>query len=185
MARWSDMDSDAERLPPGFQRIGYDSDTQTYTFRDDKGNTYESDPGNRYGELHLVAEPSPHETYLDAPGQHGPPASNFDDMLHDQERAIKKQNRDALRIMLPFALLVLVFLILVFKLVYRSDDGPPKDDILDCGPDTQQLLIQKGDTCWKFAQASSITVQELLALRGNEALDCHRLAIGKLICVPS
>ena len=62
MGRWADMDSvrkkhpcglevpplttkqDAERLPSGLERIGYDSDTQVYTFRDSEGNTYESEP---------------------------------------------------------------------------------------------------------------------------------------------
>lgn len=34
-------------------RIGYDADTQTYTFRDQTdGSVWESEPGNRFGTLH-------------------------------------------------------------------------------------------------------------------------------------
>lgn len=117
MGRWSDMDSDAERLPAGFERIGYDADTQTYTFRDSDGNTYESEPGNRYGELHRVGSAAPSfassatltEEYSDDAPSKGTrePARTFDDMLCEQERAMKRGNREAVRMMLPFALTVI------------------------------------------------------------------------------
>jgi hypothetical protein len=34
------------------KRIGYDADTQVYTYQDDEGGIWEGAPGNRYGELH-------------------------------------------------------------------------------------------------------------------------------------
>ena len=34
------------------QRVGYDADTQTYTYRDQDGSYWEGDPGARYGLLH-------------------------------------------------------------------------------------------------------------------------------------
>jgi hypothetical protein len=34
------------------QRVGYDADTQTYTYRDQDGSFWEGDPGVRYGLLH-------------------------------------------------------------------------------------------------------------------------------------
>lgn len=44
-----------DRLPDGMQRIGYDADTQTYTFRDDEdGALWESEPGVRDGRLRRV-----------------------------------------------------------------------------------------------------------------------------------
>jgi hypothetical protein len=34
------------------QRVGYDADTQTYSYRDQDGSYWEGDPGVRYGVLH-------------------------------------------------------------------------------------------------------------------------------------
>lgn len=52
-ARYELLSSQEERLPDGMQRIGYDSDTQTYTFRDHSdGTLWESEPGARDGLLH-------------------------------------------------------------------------------------------------------------------------------------
>ena len=52
MGRYTDADSDAGRLPDGMRRVGYDSDTQVYTFRDTDGSLWESLPGAEYGRLH-------------------------------------------------------------------------------------------------------------------------------------
>ena len=40
-----------ERLPEGFKRIGYDSDTAKFTFRDRNGCLYQGEPGADYGIL--------------------------------------------------------------------------------------------------------------------------------------
>jgi hypothetical protein len=45
---------DSERLPTGMKRIGYDADTRVYTFQDENGVLYESEPGNAYGILRPV-----------------------------------------------------------------------------------------------------------------------------------
>ena len=50
MPRYTSTDQD--RLPEGMTRIGYDADTQTYTFKDADGSYWESAPGNEYGRLH-------------------------------------------------------------------------------------------------------------------------------------
>jgi len=42
---------DAERLPEGFKRIAYDSDTVKFTFRDCRGHLYQSEAGAEYGIL--------------------------------------------------------------------------------------------------------------------------------------
>ena len=42
---------DVERLPEGFKRIGYDSDTAKFTFRDGNGQLYQSEAGADYGIL--------------------------------------------------------------------------------------------------------------------------------------
>ncbi|KAK0718450.1 hypothetical protein B0T26DRAFT_331658 [Lasiosphaeria miniovina] len=61
MGRWSHLDTDEERLPPGMTRVGYDADTQIYTYRDTDGSIWEGVPGSQYGTLHRskVAEAPP------------------------------------------------------------------------------------------------------------------------------
>ena len=43
---------DEARLPEDVQRVGYDADTQTYSYRDQDGSYWEGAPGARYGVLH-------------------------------------------------------------------------------------------------------------------------------------
>ena len=52
---WS---KDEYRLPEGMRRVGYDADTQRYTFQDSDGSYWEGPAGARYGEL----RPGPHPT---------------------------------------------------------------------------------------------------------------------------
>lgn len=93
---------DSQRLPEGFERMGYDADTTIYTYRGPDGRMYESEPGSRYGELWPVGEPRPQPS---------------DAEIEVANEAIEEDNRGAVRMMLPFALLVFVFLVLVFKLI--------------------------------------------------------------------
>ncbi|GJE83942.1 hypothetical protein PsYK624_000150 [Phanerochaete sordida] len=60
MGRWMDDDS---HLPAGMERIGYDSDTQRYTFRDSDGCIYEGSESG--GMLTLVSRP--HRKHDDEP----------------------------------------------------------------------------------------------------------------------
>lgn len=60
MGRWSYLDTDEARLPDGMKRVGYDADTQVYTFLDAHDGTYwESAPGNQYGKLFPVRSSTP------------------------------------------------------------------------------------------------------------------------------
>ncbi|KAF1834795.1 hypothetical protein BDW02DRAFT_497582 [Decorospora gaudefroyi] len=186
MVRWTDMDSDAERLPDGFERTGYDADTQTYTFRDANGNLYESEPGNRYGELQRVdscsADTEPAHSTIRPDGR--VPPRSFAEILGERDNAVKKDNREAVRMMLPFALLVLVFLMLVFKLLYRPETDHGDRQVVDCAQGSHEIQIAHGDTCWEVAQRLGLGVKELLGLHGNELIDCDALRIGQGICVP-
>lgn len=50
---------DSYRLPEGMQRIGYDSDTRRYTFRDQHGGIWEGSPGEEFGgELRQISGPT-------------------------------------------------------------------------------------------------------------------------------
>jgi len=46
-----DFPEDAERLPEGFKRIAYDSDSMRFTFRDCSGQLYQGEAGAEYGVL--------------------------------------------------------------------------------------------------------------------------------------
>ncbi|KAH8719229.1 hypothetical protein GQ44DRAFT_712731 [Phaeosphaeriaceae sp. PMI808] len=156
------------------QRVGYDADTERYTFSDANGNLYYSEPGSRYGELTRAGErrPSPRETEA-------------------RSRAVSRNHSDSVRMMLPFALLVFVFLLLLFVLVNRSggsgmtwaDRGHMQ--ALDCHQDGHQVQVKKGDTCWAIAKEYSLGIEELLGREGNKKINCDKLNVGQGICVPN
>ena len=53
-----ELAQDSGRLPEGMERIGYDSETGRYTFRDVNGAVYEGSPGAEFGgELKLISGP--------------------------------------------------------------------------------------------------------------------------------
>ena len=173
---------DSNRLPEGMQRIGYDADTQSYTFRDASGALYESAPGTRYGELTPVGDTA--YTFEES----GQMAARTEEM-EERNRAVDKGNREAVRMMLPFALLVLVFMFLLFKLVdgglrWTSADGRDTQ-VLDCRQGSHQTQVAKGDTCWEIAEEYGVGVEELLGLQGNQGVECERLRVGQGICVPN
>jgi hypothetical protein len=97
----SDSWQDASRLPEGYERIGYDADTQVYTFKSPTGELYESEPGNRYGELWPAGQ-RPQLT----PSE-----------IEANNAMIRESNTSSVRMFLPFALVIVVFMMLVFKLV--------------------------------------------------------------------
>ncbi|KAF2183208.1 carbohydrate-binding module family 50 protein [Zopfia rhizophila CBS 207.26] len=167
MGRWADLDSDEHRLPEGFTRVGYDADSQTYTYQDSSGRTWEGEEGNRYGQLHPVGsrrEPSAEE-------------------ISAHNARLKEGNKESVRMMLPFALLVLVFMLLLFKFI---NGGAGADDKVQvhCAESYTAYEIRKGDTCWGVAKAYGLGVDDLLELKGNEGVDCDKLGVGQQVCVP-
>jgi hypothetical protein len=153
------------------ERIGYDADTQCYTFRDASGALYESAPGSRYGELRPYGQPT----------QYTPEETD------ERKNIVEKSNRDAVRSMLPFALLVFVFLLVMFRVVNGGFGGAANHgdtQVLGCSEGSHQIQVEKGDTCWKIAENYSLGVEELLGMEGNGKVDCDKLKIGQGICVP-
>lgn len=78
--------------------------------------------------------------------------------------------------MLPFFLIVVVFLLVVYRFLYSIP--APKH----CAEGLENYKISKGDTCWQIATDKQITVDELTTY--NAGLDCDHLAIGSRLCVP-
>ncbi len=160
---------DAERLPEGFERIGYDADEQTYTFSGPDGRTYVSEPGCRYGKLWPADEPRPRRTVEE---------------IEAQTDLVKKSSRDSARAMLPFALLIFVFLLLVFKLVNRPDSNDGAHQVINCAEGSHDVHIHKDETCWSIAEKYRMGVEDLLEIGGNKDVDCKALKVGQSICVP-
>lgn len=48
---WVTTAQDEARLPEGMTRVGYDSDTGKYYFRDSDGSLWEGPEGAQYGEM--------------------------------------------------------------------------------------------------------------------------------------
>jgi len=89
---------------------------------------------------------------------------------------------------MPFALIVLVVLFLMFRLLHRSGGGGASGggvEGVNCGEGYQRVEIRPGDTCWAIAKVRGVRVEELLRIQGNEGLQCERLRIGQGVCVPS
>lgn len=159
VSRYRDLDDDEARLPHGFQRVGYDADTQTYTYQSPEGELYVGEPGNRYGQLRRASQEA--EVELD---------------LED----IVQENKKAYRYFLPFLLLVIVFLLLVIAPPWKRNFG--FGDTLKCDAGTKKHRIKSGETCYELAKTFSTSVDELRRL--NSDLNCDTLQIGQQICVP-
>lgn len=172
MSRFSRYDTDDERLPEGMERVGYDADTQTYTYRDSDGSYWEGAPGNQYGQLTQVSG--------GGGGGGGHSGGNLDGPARHALWEEEKRNwRQGWQPLLNFFLLIGVFLILLTWWLYRT----PTEELPQCGEQAVPYKIAKGDTCWAIAEAHKMSLEELL--KANSGLDCDKLQIGRSICLPS
>jgi hypothetical protein len=159
-------DSDEERLPEGMTRVGYDADTQTYTYQDADGSYWEGPEGARYGNLHRV-------------GQDGDETQPFiSSGITDND--LKEDARKAWRYMAPFFLIIGVVLIMVFWFMGGSSSGAPAPVV--CSGGTIAHVVESGETCWAIAHSAGAEVEDLI--RENAGLDCDGLQIGQSLCVP-
>ena len=79
--------------------------------------------------------------------------------------------------MLPFFLLVGVFLLLAFYFTRSSSSAPTL-----CAEKSDPYEIGKGDTCWGIAKSRGVSRDELQTK--NPGMDCSLLQIGTDICIP-
>ncbi|KAG5947996.1 hypothetical protein E4U59_005475 [Claviceps monticola] len=169
MSRFSRYDSDEDRLPEGMSRIGYDADTQVYTFQDSDGSYWESAPGCQYGQLTRVGDGA-----LDD-------AADTEALLVQEPPEQHKSWRAELMPLLNFGVIVGVSLLGLFWYLHRaaaSDETPQ----LVCSPDQSTYVIHTGDTCWSIGKVRDLSVDDIL--RPNIGLDCQRLRVGSMICLP-
>jgi len=168
MSRWSRYDSDEERLPEGMTRVGYDADTQTYTYRDSSGGYWEGEPGCRYGRLSRTSSSPPRPS-------NSSPASD-----DTSERSVSW--RHEMMPLLNFFVLVGLFLLVVFWFLGRtsSTDPPPSPA---CRAEATEYTVKDGDTCWGISQQRGLSLERLTD--ENAALDCGKLKVGQVICLPN
>lgn len=193
-SRFSQYDTDEERLPEGMQRIGYDADTQTYTFRDADGSTWEGPPGARYGSLTKISEPPKPSNFenldIEYESADGPPPYDDSDahqpFLSEGTNRIyvddKPRNwRAELMPLLNFLLIVALFLMGVFWFLGFLAKGHSMEPA--CAEGGHRHRISMGETCWAIAEKHKIGLD---ALRdANEGVNCDMLRVGSTICVPS
>ncbi|KAH8787714.1 LysM-domain-containing protein [Hyaloscypha finlandica] len=160
MSRWSPEDSDEGRLPEGMQRVGYDADTQKYSYRDQDGSYWEGAPGARYGVLHRSG-------------------SSYQPMAIANEQNIHKADNAAWRYILPFFLLISVVLFALFRFL-GSAAGPTP---FVCPENSVRYPVKVGDSCWAIANSHGVKVADLMRL--NYGMDCSLLKAGREICVPA
>ncbi len=160
MASWK---YDQNQQHHGMDPVGYDADTQVYTYRDAQGNYYDTDEGSgRYGNLR--------QTYT--------ATSTARQSGFNGEGVPAEVVANDWKMMKPFVLLITV--VLLALLWYVNFGGSAPEWI--CQPGFEKYAIAKGDTCWGLAVARKTTVDGLI--KANEGLECEKLQVGGFICIP-
>jgi hypothetical protein len=94
------------------KRVGYDADSQTYTFRDTDGSLWESAPGSHYGKLTEIEGPSSAENpEIDSRGS-PPPRQRVTDFGQDDDPAVRCEG---CKLLTPFFLIISFVLLLVWR----------------------------------------------------------------------
>ncbi|EPQ60011.1 hypothetical protein GLOTRDRAFT_112810 [Gloeophyllum trabeum ATCC 11539] len=186
MGRWSQYDEDDYRLPDGMKRVGYDSDTQKYYYRDHDGALWEGAEGTEYGELTKV-EDAPAivaEAGNDDVEAGGSRADGYRPLATDVNQPPRHIATSAYRNLLPFFLLICVVLLLLLR-VLRSGSAPPPvpPDASFCPGDSSPYRVKKGDTCWQICQTWGCNVEKLE--QTNPRMRCDSLAVDEVVCLPS
>lgn len=165
-------DDDSTRLPEGMRRVGYDADTQVYTFQDADGSYWESAPGCEYGQLTRVGGNSTYDEDVD----------DTQPFLRDASTQPALSWRSEMMPLLNFGVIIGVFLMALIWFLYGGSSGGDAIPDIECPVGSQGYRVQPGDTCWKLAQSHDTTVDDLIRL--NDGLDCKHLSIDKQICLP-
>ncbi|KAJ7135313.1 hypothetical protein C8R46DRAFT_1235122 [Mycena filopes] len=183
MGRWTQHDEDSTRLPEGMERIGYDSDTGRYYFRQG-GQVWQGAQGAQFSEMTRVTDGSgpssssyPQE---DDDVEAGPRrADGYQALATDANASYARSNASAYRTLFPFFLAIGVVLLLVWRLILSPGLAPPKNP---CPAHTASYLVEPGDSCWEISHAHGCTLDEFKKL--NEKIDCEGLMPGTTVCLP-
>ncbi|KAJ7508356.1 hypothetical protein B0H11DRAFT_24070 [Mycena galericulata] len=184
MGRWTQHDNDSERLPEGMERIGYDSDTGRYYFRDQDGGVWQGAQGAEFSEMTRVsdgagaaASSSIDEDIEAAPRR----ADGYQALATDTHAGYRQvySNASAYRTLFPFFLLIGVVLLLIWRLILSPGLAAPESA---CPTGAKSYLVEPGDSCWEIARTHGCSLDELKNL--NKELVCERLMPGTTVCLP-
>ncbi|EIM83566.1 uncharacterized protein STEHIDRAFT_63096 [Stereum hirsutum FP-91666 SS1] len=187
MGRWTQYDEDEARLPEGMTRVGYDSDTGKYYFRDSDGSLWEGPEGAQYGEMVKVSD-APIALGESSNGNDVEPggrADGYSPLAVDPVslfNGTRIRSESPYRMLFPFLLIIIVILLLIGRLVVFPSSSSSTPAKL-CPSGSTASVIVKGDTCWAIAKSHESSVDDLLSL--NPGLDCDTLKPGQRICVRS
>jgi hypothetical protein len=173
MPRRPRYDDDEERLPHGMTRVGYDADTEVYTFQDEDGSYWEGAPGCEYGQLTRVGQGQRVDT-----GD----AEDSQPFLPSETMQPKVSWRHELMPLLNFGVLVGVTLLLLLWYLHRSAASDENAKI-ECPLGFGLYTVQQGDTCWDLGESRDISVGDIQDK--NPGLDCDKLRYGVNICLPN
>ncbi|ORY66232.1 uncharacterized protein BCR38DRAFT_340146 [Pseudomassariella vexata] len=177
MGRWSQYDTDEERLPSGMERIGYDADEEIYTFRDSDGSIWQSAPGSRYGQLRRVsgppAQPERFDQDIDLEGSPPPPYESAEPEVSWRHEMMPLFN---------WFLVIGLFLLGVFWYLNKAAAGERTVPEVHCSDRAIPYSIRPGDTCWALAENRGVSLDVFLEV--NVGLDCDKLGIGETVCLP-
>ncbi|KAG2022590.1 hypothetical protein CC2G_000327 [Coprinopsis cinerea AmutBmut pab1-1] len=188
MGRWTQYDEDDYRLPEGMKRIGYDSDTGRYFFRDADGSIWASAEGSEYGELSKVSGPPSSfvadndEDNDDVEATPRTRPGGYQLLSGDPTQPMaysRLSNSNSYRSLFPFFLIIAVILLLVWRVVLAPNilTGNKR-----CPEDTSLYYIQPGDSCWDVAKTHGIDFEKFKAL--NPKVNCDPLMPGTSVCLP-
>lgn len=206
MPRRYNYDTDEERLPDGMTRVGYDADTQVYTFRDTDGSLWEGPPGCEYGRMTKVADgPKPSSesdrdvVYVDVESgdrvpHDAPPSYDESEAAvpfldhsaytpREDGPAMAKHWRAELMPLLNFFMILALFLVGLFWFLGWMSDGSGGKGLGACAPGSHAHQVHKGESCWSIANMHQIDLDQLRA--ANEGIDCDLLRVGITVCVPA
>lgn len=179
MGRWTQYDEDEYRLPEGMKRVGYDADTQTYTFKDQNGAYWEGPEGAEYGELRKVSEGRGGSNSMDIEASAPTRADGYIPVPASGEgQPLRNGNRDAWRRLFPFFLMISVFLLFGFRLSHSYIKPRP----ISCPEHNKPMVIKSGDTCWEIAKTYGTSLENLRSI--NPDVNCAALKPGQRMCVP-
>lgn len=185
--RYTHYDSDAYRLPEGMRRVGYDADTQQYTFRDSQVclwclcNSYTFltiHAGLLHRRARLVGLFSvffgPQCVSANEYGGRLTYTSPLRGNERDDDIEFTPPSFTAVnspyRPLLPFFLIVAVVLLVLVKFIYSGSSTHCKHG---------EYTISKGDTCWGIAMSQHVPLDQL-----QQSLPCNALIPGTRICLP-
>jgi len=112
------------------RRVGYDADTQTYTYRDTDGSLWEGAPGARYGKLTQIEGPNParrrtppplpprvkDDTLRESSDQRSTRRfTDFGQVDHNEDPPVVRH--EDWRLLAPFLLLVCLVLLLIWHML--------------------------------------------------------------------